>query len=105
MSLTRSLGRRGRAGLVERENHPAFRHLMPPPGQHSLGRQRQRPDLSPINSNYTRIYSGNINNNEEVTVSSDSDYDTIYSNKEDNNTLVPIGEIRSEMIIFIAVVV
>ena len=78
---------------------------MPPPGQHSLGRQRQRPDLSPINSNYTRIYSGNINNNEEVTVSSDSDYDTIYSNKEDNNTLVPIGEIRSEMIIFIAVVV
>ena len=90
---------------MERENHPAFRHLMPPPGQHSLGRQRQRPDLSPINSNYTRIYSANINNNEEVTVSSDSDYDTIYSNKEDNNTLVPIGEIRSEMIIFIAVVV
>ena len=80
----------------ERENHPAFRHLMPPPGQHSLGRRRQRPDLSPINSNYTRIYSGSINNNDEVTVSSDSDYDTIYSNKEDNNnTLVPIGEIRS----------
>ena len=86
-------------GERERDHHPAFRHIMPPPGQHSLGRLRQRPDLSPINSNYTRIYSSaNINNNEEVTVSSDSDYDTIYSNKEDNNTLVPIGEIRSEII-------
>ena len=85
-------------GERERDHHPAFRHIMPPPGQHSLGRLRQRPDLSPINSNYTKIYSTNINNNEEVTVSSDSDYDTIYSNKEENNTLVPIGEIRSEII-------
>ena len=64
---------------------------MPPQGHCSLGRNRQRSDLSPINSNYTRIY-----NTEEVVVSSDSDYDTIYSNKEDNNNLLPIGEIRSD---------
>ena len=68
-----------------------------------------RHDEGPINNNYTRIYSAGLvrggyaenNNNEDLSeiyrdpVSSDSDYDTIYSNKEDNNTLLPIGKIRS----------
>ena len=68
--------------------------MMPPQGHCSLGRNRQRSDLSPINSNYTRIYNNETDGN---MVSSDSDYDTIYSNKEDNNNLMPIGEITSRI--------
>ena len=73
--------------------HPAFRHLMPGP------RGRQARQTSPINTHYTRIYSGlterALDKVERETVSSDSDYDTIYSNKDDSNTLLPIGEITS----------
>ena len=94
-SVTRSLGRQPRAGHVSHVTsgqpdislHPAFRHLMP--------RTRGERHVSPINTHYTRIYSGltesALERVERETVSSDSDYDTIYSNKDDSNTLVPIG--------------
>ena len=86
---------------------------MPPPSVAVSGHRAQmrpsRHDEGPINNNYTRIYSADLvrggyaenNNNDDLSeiyrdpVSSDSDYDTIYSNKEDNNTLLPIGKIRS----------
>ena len=71
---------------------------------------RSRYDESPINNNYTRIYSGGSGGpkvyheneiaNDDLSeiyrdaVSSDSDYDTIYSNKEDNSTLLPIGKVK-----------
>ena len=96
-ALTRSLGRQPRAGHVshvtggqqDMSHHPAFRHLMPG----TRGRQ-----VSPINTHYTKIYSGlteaALERVERETVSSDSDYDTIYSSKDDSNTLVPIGEIK-----------
>ena len=96
-ALTRSLGRQPRAGHVSHvtggqqdlSHHPAFRHLMPG----TRGRQ-----VSPINTHYTKIYSGltesALERVERETVSSDSDYDTIYSSKDDTNTLVPIGEMR-----------
>ena len=123
-SATRSLGRQPRgSGHVstgstrvaahdpELSQHPAFRHLMPPPTSSSNVKMRPRLgqcDETPINCHYTRIYSGSgvtrdrgysdNNNDNDLTeiyrdpVSSDSDYDTIYSNKEDNNTLLPIGK-------------
>ena len=84
---------------------------MPPPPSSSNVKMRPRLgqcDETPINCHYTRIYSGSgvtrdigysdNNNDNDLTeiyrdpVSSDSDYDTIYSNKEDNNTLLPIGK-------------
>ena len=55
--------------------------------------------LSPINTNYTRIYSAALARAEQEvqpaptpTVSSDSDYDTIYSNKEEPEPFIPIGK-------------
>jgi len=106
-SITRSLGRQPKTGnssshmaRTELIQHPAFRHLIPP----SHGLQTK---TSSINNNYSRIYSGvnrgvydeatNVDEIPELyrgdAVSSDSDYDTIYSNKEDNGTLLPIGSV------------
>ena len=122
-SITRSLGRQPRAGhstsglhvsshvsgpdIIQ---HPAFRHLIPSVNNLGVKTRSFRQDESPINSHYTRIYSGrdrersyggetNVDDMSEVyreALSSDSDYDTIYSNKEDNGTLLPIGKITSE---------
>ena len=55
--------------------------------------------VSPINCHYTRIYSAAARHADTELaelrdpVSSDSDYDTIYSGREDSGTLLPIGEI------------
>ena len=99
--------------------HPAFRHLIPSVSNLGVKTRSFRQDESPINSHYTRIYSGSERRDRdrsygasyggetnvdevsemyrgEAALSSDSDYDTIYSNKEDNGTLLPIGKITSQ---------
>lgn len=86
MAATRSLGRsQSRHQGTEREQSGAV------PAQHR--------HLSPINTNYTRIYSAALARAEQEiqpaptpTVSSDSDYDTIYSNKEEPEPFIPIGK-------------
>ena len=118
-SITRSLGRQPKTGnssshmaRTEIIQHPAFRHLIPP--SHCL-----QTKTSSINNNYSRIYSGvnrgvydeatNVDEIPELyrgdAVSSDSDYDTIYSNKEDNGTLLPIGKISSHISSWIMIVI
>ena len=58
-----------------------------------------RDPVSPINCHYTRISSAAARHADTELaelrdpVSSDSDYDTIYSGREDSGTLLPIGEI------------
>ena len=58
-----------------------------------------RDPVSPINCHYTRIYSAAARHADTELaelrdpVSSDSDYDTIYSGREDSGALLPIGEI------------
>lgn len=70
--------------------------------QSSAAKVKNRADVSPINTNYARIYSNmNYCANEDINefyvqnegISSDSDYDTIYSTKEESEPLPPIGSV------------
>ena len=72
--------------------------------QSSAAKVKNRADVSPINTNYARIYSNmNYCANEDINefyvqnegISSDSDYDTIYSTKEESEPLPPIGKFYS----------
>jgi len=90
---------KGKAALLNMSSSAATRNVS---HQSSAAKVKNRADVSPINTNYARIYSNmNYCANEDINefyvqnegISSDSDYDTIYSTKEESEPLPPIGSV------------